>query len=116
MKTPQICAIFHTTGGDINGKKRTFLVVCEFKRRFFSLSSSIEKNDHLPALDTKSPSPAGGQIEWTESAYTGLVVAQFAGYHGGPDITATVIVAICIIIIVAAARFHIEERVVHLCS
>ena len=50
------------------------------------------------------------------SAYTGLVVAQFAGYHGGPDITATVIVAICIIIIVAAARFHIDERVVHLCS
>ena len=33
------------------------------------------------------------------SPYTGLVVAQFAGYHGGPAI----IVAVCIIIIVAAA-------------
>ena len=46
------------------------------------------------------------------SPYTGLVVAQFAGYHGGPAI----IVAVCIIIIVAAAGFHIDERVVHSCG
>ena len=50
------------------------------------------------------------------SPYTGLVVAQFAGYHGGPVITATLIVAIFIIIIVAAAGFHIDERVVHSCG
>ena len=50
------------------------------------------------------------------SSYTGLVVAQFAGYHGGPVSTVTLIVAVCIIIIVAAAGFHIDERVVHSCG
>ena len=50
------------------------------------------------------------------SPYTGLVVAQFAGCHAGPATTGTLIVALCTIIIVAAAGFHIDERVVHLCS
>ena len=45
------------------------------------------------------------------SSYTGLVVAQFAGYHGGLVSTVTLI-----IIIVAAAGFHIDERVVHSCG